>query len=404
MGQRLSMATRKEITKKYAREYVSATRKEKGRLLDELVGVTGWSRANARRSIAVAAKRKGSARAVVRKPRSPTYGYDALKVLIHVWTLIGEPCGKYLTPIMAPTLAQLERFGELEAVADRLEETVREQLLAMSPATIDRMLRPTKNARYPEAKSATRPGAALRSSIGVRQAMDEMEQAPGFFEIDLVAHCGHTLKGEHAWTLTATDVFLGWTENVTIRNRAHSRVVAAIEEVSDRLPYAMVGLDCDNGGEFINHALVAWCAERAIFMTRARAHTCNDNAHVEQKNGDIVRKSAFRYRYDTPEELTLLNELWGYVNLRKNFFLPTKKANGWRTTRAGRNTRTYDEPKTPYQRVVDSGVLTEEQAGRLQALYARTNPAELTRNINRIQQSLIASAKDKTLTLRDLAS
>ncbi len=111
-----------------------------------------------------------------------------------MWALIGEPCGKYLAPIMAPTLAQLETFGELEAVADRLEETVREQLLAISPATIDRMLRPTKDARYPAAKSATRPGAALRSSIGVRQAMDEMEQAPGFFEIDLVAHCGHTLK------------------------------------------------------------------------------------------------------------------------------------------------------------------------------------------------------------------
>jgi len=185
----------------------------------------------------------------------------------------------------------------------------------------------------------------------VRQAMDKMEQAPGFFEIDLVAHCGHSLKGEHAWTLTATDVYLGWTVNIAIRNRAYSRVVAAIEEVTDRLPYPMVGLDCDNGGEFINHALIAWCAERTIFMTRARAHTSNDNAHVEQKNGDIVRKSAFRYRYDTPEELALLNELWGHVNRRKNLFLATKKANGWRATKAGRSTRTYDKPKTPYQRL-----------------------------------------------------
>ena len=139
-------------------------------------------------------------------------------------------------------------------------------------------------------------------------------------------------------------------------------------------------------------------------MTRARAHTSNDNAHVEQKNGDIVRRSAFRYRYDTAEELALLNELWGYVNLRKNFFLPTKKADGWRTTKAGRNTRTYDDPKTPYQRVTDSGVLAQEQALRLQALHTQTNPAELTRNINRIQRALIASAKDKTQTLREQAS
>lgn len=400
----MSMAARKEITKKYARAYASAAKKDKGRMLDELVGVTGWSRANARRSIAAAGKRKGSARAVARKPRAPTYGYDTLKVLIEIWTLIGEPCGKYLAPIMASTLAQLESFGELDQVAHRLSDTVREQLVAMSPATIDRMLAPTKSARYPAAKSATRPGATLRSSIGLRQAMDEMEQAPGFFEIDLVAHCGHTLKGEHAWTLTVTDVYLGWTENIAIRNRAHSRVVAAIEEISGRLPYPMVGLDCDNGGEFINHALIAWCAERAIFMTRARAHTSNDNAHVEQKNGDIVRKSAFRYRYDTPGELALLNELWGHVNLRKNLFLPTKKANGWRTTKAGRNTRTYDTPKTPYQRLIDSGVLPDEQARRLAALHVLTNPAELTRNINRIQHALIASAKDKTLILRDNAS
>ena len=196
-------------------------------------------------------------------------------------------------------------------------------------------------------------------------------------------------------------MFTGWTENVAIRNRAHSRVVAAIEQVTLRLPYPMLGLDCDNGGELINHALVAWCAERTIFMTRARAHTSNDNAHVEQKNGDIVRKSAFRYRYDTPAELALLNELWGFVNLRKNLFLPTKKASGWRTTRAGRNTRTYDKPQKPYQRVIDSAVLTDEQARRLQTLYERTNPAELTRNINRIQRALIASAKDRTLTQRD---
>ena len=241
-------------------------------MLDELVAVTGWSRANARRATAAAGKRRGPARAVQRKQRARTYGYDTLKVLIEVWTLIGEPCGKYLAPIMAATLAQLEAFGELDKVAGRLTAAVRQQLVTMSPATIDRMLKPTKDARYPAAKSATRPGATLRSSIVVRQAMDAMEKAPGFFEIDLVAHCGHTLKGEHAWTLTATDVYLGWTVNIAIRNRAHTRVVAAIEEVTDRLPYPMVGLDCDNGGEFINHALIAWCAERTIFMTRARAH------------------------------------------------------------------------------------------------------------------------------------
>ena len=165
--------------------------------------------------------RKGPASTAKRKPRPRTYGYDTLKVLQLIWTLIGEPCGKYLAPIMADTLATLERFGELKPVAGQLNDHVRVQLVAMSPATIDRLLKPAKDARYPQALSATRPGSMPRSSITVRQAMDAMETEPGFFEIDLVAHCGHSLKGEFAWTLTATDVFTGWTENITIRNRAH---------------------------------------------------------------------------------------------------------------------------------------------------------------------------------------
>lgn len=159
----MSMATRHEITKKYAREYQRAPKKQKGHLLDELVGVTGWSRANARRAITTAGRSKGRAGAVVRKRRAPTYGYDTLKVLIEVWTLIGEPCGKYLAQIMGDTLAQLEAFGGLDHIARRLEAPgVREQLLAMSPATIDRMLKPTKDARYPTAKSATRPEVLYR--------------------------------------------------------------------------------------------------------------------------------------------------------------------------------------------------------------------------------------------------
>lgn len=395
------MGARREITKKYAREYASAGKKDKGRMLDELCGATGWSRANARRALAAARARKGPARAVKRKPRGRGYSYDALKVLIEVWTLAGEPCGKYLAAIMADTLAALEAHGELGKVADRLTDEVRAELVAMSPATIDRYLAPTRSARYPAAKAATRPSATLRSELTVRRATDDMEARPGFFEIDLVAHCGHTLAGEHAWTLTATDVFTGWTSNVAIKNRAQRWVVGAIELVADTLPYPVVGIDADNGGEFINRQLVAWCAQRAVFFTRSRPHTSNDNAHVEQKNGDIVRKNAYRYRYDTPAELDLLNELWELVNLRKNYLLPTKKATGWRETSSGRHVRVYDAPRTPYQRLLDSGILTDEQATELAAVRAELNPADLTRRINAIQTQLIDHARAKTLALRD---
>ena len=347
--------------------------------------------------------RRGGAWQVVRKPRGRKYSYDALKVLIEVWALIGEPCGKYFAAIMEDSLNRLRRHGELKRVVDRLSDEVWGELVAMSLATIDRYLAPTRATRYPEATSATRAGNTLRSQIKIRQAGDEMEQAPGFLEVDLVAHCGHTLKGEFLWTLTATDVFLGWTINVAIKNRASKHVIAAMDEVRAVLPYPITGVDVDNGGEFINYDLVAWCEERQIAMTRARPYKHNDNAHVEQKNGAVVRREAFRYRYETPEEMGLLNELWHLVNLRKNYLLPTVKAVGWRETKAGRKARIYDKPVTPQQRLVASGALDTDSIAKLDAVAEPLNPAEITRRINRIQQQLIASAKARTQAGRTAA-
>lgn len=397
------MTARREITKKYAREYQRASKKQRGVLLDGLCQATGWSRDNARRAIRNASARRGAASQVVRKARGRKYSYDALKVLIEVWTLVGEPCGKYLAAIMDDSMRRLRRHGELGRVADRLTDEVWDELVAMSPATIDRYLAPTRAGRYPQAKSATRAGNTLRSQIKVRQAGDEMEQAPGFFEVDLVAHCGHTLKGEFLWTLTATDVFLGWTLNVAIKNRASKHVIEAMDQVAAVLPYPLTGLDVDNGGEFINYDLVAWCEARNIAMTRARPYKSNDNAHVEQKNGAVVRREAFRYRYETAEEMALLNELWHLANLRKNYLLPTVKAVGWRATKAGRKARVYDKPASPYQRLVASGALDDDTIAKLDTTAEPLNPAEITRRINRIQQQLIASAKARTQAGRTAA-
>ncbi|MES2094576.1 MAG: DDE-type integrase/transposase/recombinase [Actinomycetota bacterium] len=390
------MSARREITKKYAREYQRASKKERGALLDGLCQATGWSRDNARRAIRNASLRRGAASQQPRKTRGRKYSYAALKVLIEVWTFLGEPCGKYLAAIMEDSLSRLVRHGELKRVADRLSDQVWDELMAMSPATIDRYLAPTRATRYPEAKSATRAGDTLRSQIKVRRAGDELEQRPGFLEIDLVAHCGHTLKGEFLWTLTATDVFLGWTLNVAIKNRASKHVIESMGLVEAALPYPITGLDMDNGSEFINYDLVAWCEARTIAMTRARLYKSNDNAHVEQKNGAVVRRHAFRYRYETPAEMNLLNELWHLVNLRKNHLLPTVKAIGWRETKAGRKARIYDKPATPHQRLVASGALDETTAAALDQVAEPLNPAEITRRINRIQQQLIASAKART--------
>jgi transposase InsO family protein len=393
----LSMATRREITKKYAADYAKSSKNGKGLVLDELVAVTGWSRANARRALSTARKRKGPAKAVVRKPRGRTYGYDTLKVLIRVWRIAGMPSGKYLAVTMDLWLPKLEAFGELDA--ERLTPAVRAQLMQVSGATIDRLLKPTKDADRPKGLSATRAGPLLRNSITVRKAGDEHEQAPGFIEADMVVHCGPTLAGEFARTLTATDVFTGWTENVAVRNGAHKWVLEAMDEVVARLPFPLVGLDTDNGGEFINHALIRWAGEKDIYFTRSRPYRSNDNAHVEQKNGDVVRRHAFHYRYDTAAELRLLNTLYALVRVRLNLFTATTKAIGWRSNKHGKKTRIYDTPRTPYHRVIDSGILTEAKAAELAELMEATNPADLTRGITAIQTQLIALAAAKTRAL-----
>ena len=391
------MSARREITKKHAAEYAKASKKAKGVMLGQVVATTGWSRANARRALMAALKRKGPAKAVKRKPRSRTYGYDTLKLLIQVWNLAGRPSGKYLAATMGIWLPKLELHGELDV--KRLTDHTRAQLLTVSGATIDRMLKPTRDGGQLVGLSGTKPGPLLRNSIQVRKAGDEHEKAPGFVEADLVLHCGPTLAGEFVHSLTVTDVFTGWTENVALRNGAHRWVIEAMTEVEARLPFPLVGLDTDNGGEFINHALIKWAGDRDLFFTRSRPYKSNDNAHVEQKNGDVVRRHAFYYRYDTALELQLLNELYQLVRLRLNLFTATTKAIGWRSNKHGKKTRVYDKPRTPYQRVLDSGILTAKKAAKLATVFEATNPAELTRQITAIQTRLIALATDKTTAI-----
>lgn len=382
----LSMSAKREITKKYAREYAAASKKTRGRMLDELVATTGWSRANARRQVTAAGKRRGPQRAARRSPRPRTYGYDTLKLLTAVWMLAGQPSGKYLAATMGIWLP-------------KLTEHTRTQLLTVSGATIDRMLKPTRDGMRLTGISGTKTGPLLRTSITVRKAGDEHEQTPGFCEIDLVLHCGPTLKGEFCRSLTVTDVHTGWTENIALRNGAHRWVLEAMPIIEGRLPFALTGIDSDNGGEFINHALISWAAERDLFFTRARPYHSNDNAHVEQKNGDVVRRHAFHYRYDTATELRLLNELYALVRVRLNLFTATTKAIGYRINRNGKNVRVYDEPRTPHQRLVDSGILTAKTTVELTALLESTNPADLTRGIITIQARLIHLATAKTAAL-----
>lgn len=394
------MQSRAEITTRYAKAYVKAAKADKGRVLDEVVSVTGWSRDNARRRLATAAKAPpGAGRevaAVARKPRSPKYSYDAIKVLQRVWAASGGQCGKYLAASMRTQLDGLERHGELIEGQDRYSSDVRGELLAMSPATIDRYLKPARASDQIRGWSTTRPSPLLRSSIKIRKAGDEVEAEPGFFEGDTVAHCGPTLKGEFARTLNLTDVHTGWVFTRTVRNNANVHILAALRAGVEEVPFAVTGLDFDNGAEFLNKAVIKWAGEREIFFTRSRPYKKNDQATIESKNNHLVRKYGFYYRYDTVEERAVLNRLWPLVNDRLNYLTPTKKPVGFGTDRNGRRTRLYDKPATPLDRLLAAGVLSAAQQGELIAYRDSLNPAQIARRIADLQTVLIRLAKDKT--------
>ncbi|WP_130865601.1 integrase catalytic domain-containing protein [Acidipropionibacterium timonense] len=400
MDRELSMAARREITKKYAHQYRAASKKDKSVLLDSLTATTGWTRDHARRAIRAALTRKGAASQQKRRPRPRKYSYDAVKVLQHVWSVTGQPSGKYLAPVMDDTLNRLERFKEFGKVTRRATPAVLTELRSMSAATIDRYLKPFKDAAYPAAGlSATRPAPhILRAAVPLRTSLDGPITDPGLVEVDTVAHCGHTLVGEFLWTLSATLPVSGYTVLTTVKNKAFVHIGAGMDRIVDQMPVPVAEVHVDNGSEFINWGLIDWAKGHDIAMSRSRPYKKNDNAHVEQRNGDWVRRHAFRYRYETATELQLLNQLWPLVMARKNHLLPCVKAIGWTTTSAGRKKRVYDKPKTPYQRLVDSRVLDPATRARLAAEHDRLNPADLARRITDIQNQLIRLAERRTQT------
>lgn len=400
------MSTRVEVTKKYAQAYVRASKKQKGQILDVVVGITGWNRDHARQQLRRRVHQpKGRAEATVavidrRRQKKRKYSYDAAKVLQQIWAVSGGLCGKYLAVSMGDWIDAMERCGDLIEGQGRYCAQVRAELLAISASSIDRYLSPTRARDPVRGQSTTKPGSLLRNSISVRKAGDEVEDEPGFFEVDTVAHCGPTLAGEFARTVNFTDMHTGWVHTRAIRNNAGVHVLGAFDSLIEAVPFAVTGIDCDNGSEFINHDLIGWAAEAKVFFTRSRPYRKNDQATIESKNNHLVRRYGFYYRYDTSAQRELLDRLWTLVNDRLNYFSPTKKPTGYATDTAGRRKRLYDTPKTPYRRLLDSQILSTAQQTELTAYQKTLNPVAIAEEIDRIQQRLIGLAAAKTRHLQ----
>lgn len=394
------MGARVEVTKRLRRAYRGASKKEKGRVLDSFCESTGLSRATARRYLTSdVTGNPGVVRIDYRKARATKYSTVAKRILQRVWVLSGCQCGKYLAVSMRVWLDSLETHEELVIGRDGYSPKIRDELLGMSASTIDRYLKEARQSLELRGISSTKPGALLRNSIKIRKAGDEIADEPGFFEMDTVAHCGPSLKGEFVRTLTLTDVNTGWIHLEALRNNARVHMLKALDSAIEAIPYQVQGLDCDNGSEFINREVINWASSLDVFFTRSRPYKKNDQAHVESKNNHVVRKYGFHYRYDTPEELKVLRKLWKTVCLRMNLFTPTRKPIGWNQDSVGRRKRVYDTPATPLDRLLASGVLSRTQIKELQQLRDSTNPAELTRDILRYQAILTDLARTPTEVL-----
>lgn len=394
------MGARVEVTKRLRQAYRGASKKEKGRVLDSFCESTGLSRATARRYLTSdVTGNPGVVRIDYRKARATKYSTVAKRILQRVWVLSGCQCGKYLAVSMRVWLDSLETHEELVIGRAGYSQKIRDELLGMSASTIDRYLKEARQSLELRGISSTKPGALLRNSIKIRKAGDEIADEPGFFEMDTVAHCGPSLKGELVRTLTLTDVNTGWIHLEALQNNARVHMLKALDSAIETIPYQVQGLDCDNGSEFINREVINWASSLDVFFTRSRPYKKNDQAHVESKNNHVVRKYGFHYRYDTPEELKVLRKLWKTVRLRMNLFTPTRKPIGWNQDSVGRRKRVYDTPATPLDRLLASGILSRTQIKELQQLRDSTNPAELTRDILRYQAILTDLARTPTEVL-----
>jgi hypothetical protein len=276
---------------------------------------------------------------------------------------------------LSEAIKVLGRHKEIE-----LSEETKELLLQISSASIDRCLRPVR-IKSSHGLSTTKPGSLLKNLIPVRTFTEWDEERAGFMEIDLVAHCGNTTEGQYLNTLTCTDICTGWTDVTALLHRSQQAVSEAIHRMRHRLPFPLLGIDSDNGSEFINDTLYRYCREEQITFTRSRPYQKNDQAHVEQKNWSVVRHIVGYDRWETDQEFSILESIHADLRLYINFFQPSFKLIA-KERIGNKSIKRYDTAKTPYQRVLERKDISLEAKARLMNLYLQLNPAELRRSID----------------------
>lgn len=379
MRSTMKFQSKRELLVQVAQRYRESDHPQKSVMLSEFIAATGYNRKYAIRLLSGPIL---SPPAPLKRTRARCYGVAVQEALAVAWAAANYICAKRLVPFLPELVPTLERHGHLQ-----LTDVVRAQVLAVSPATADRLLQPLRQKDSPRGLGTTRVGRLLKHQIPIRTFNDWNETRPGFLEADLVAHCGWTVEGSFLNTLVLTDVASGWTECLALLQRSQTAVVQALDRAQQLLPMPMLGPDTDNGSEFINGELLAYCERTHLTFTRGRAYRKNDQCYVEQKNGAIVRQFVGYDRYEGERAYRQLTELYRALRLYVNFFQPsmkllTKQRDG------GKMRRKYDLAQTPLQRLLATDVLSAETRTRLETIYPSLDPLGLLHQIATLQDAL----------------
>jgi hypothetical protein len=384
-----------------SKQYLAEVRKEykrgeegvRSRLLDEAQKRTGYNRKYLIRVLnrepwLELVKRR-------RRKRKAEYGAAVITALVEVWDIFEQPCGQRLTVVLREQADRLRELGEL-----RCSDTTAEQLKQISASTIDRLLRREKRVRMLRRNRNPNVQRLIYQKVPVKVAADWDTNEIGNLQVDFVAHCGRSTGGDYIHTISAVDIATNWWEGEAIAVRSQYATKEGLNQMQPRFPFRIRELHPDNDSALVNDLLLDWCREQRIQLSRSRPYQKNDNAWIEQKNWTHVRKVVGYRRFDSTSELRLLNEIYAVLRLYKNFFLPTMKLAS-KTRVNGRIKRTYDQARTPYQRLMESRQMDHKTKRQLKATYQVLNPAELQRRLSQLREQLeIVSAAKSDLVLK----
>jgi len=400
-----TMAEKKKIRAEYATKYRKAKKTEKTKILDKYLELIG--KGNRKYAIFIL-NREGkkqlrfidgkNVNIVItgnrRRKRIYKKYYDdeVASVLIKLWKFFRYICGERLVPLLRANIDVISRKRQFGITPE-----IKEKLLTISRSTVERLLTEERKKHKLKGKSTTKKGTLLKNQIPVRRFWAWDEKQPGFCEIDTVSHDGGgEINSHYAWTLTATDVALCWTEVRAIKNKAQKWTMEAADDIYRAFPVPIKGFDSDSGGEFINQYFKKYCEERKINFTRGRARHSNDNCFVEQKNGDVIRKTVEYFRYEGDEAFSALKKVYSYLNPLINYFYPTKKTVDKKTLPNGKVKKIFEKQlKTPYERLLEHPAVSEQDKKRAMRIKATLDIVALHEKLEKACEELFCIAAKK---------